>query len=200
MVRVNAPLIQTRARQPTTGGLGVHFVSPVKRRDKRKTTTVVQIPGHRLKRKTLLRELRALMHQSSPSPPLGDPFDSSMPLDTADDDNPNMPDAANVHDADNMHDAAAHNQHMILESNDTVMRRITPNEEAYSLYDRWTSLLPSLVDSLLSYDKTSMGNLVYHPASIIVHSCSVSSCSRKTTHMTSLYFDRMLLLLLSGYK
>ena len=128
MVRVNAPLIQTRARQPTTGGLGVHFVSPVKRRDKRKTTTVVQIPGHRLKRKTLLREIRALMHQSSPSPPLGDPFDSSMPLDTADDDNPNMPDAANVHDADsipdaaNMHDASEHNQHTILESNDTVMR------------------------------------------------------------------------------
>jgi hypothetical protein len=36
-------------------------------------------------------EIRALMHESSPSPPLGNLFDSSMPLDSADDNNPNMP-------------------------------------------------------------------------------------------------------------
>jgi hypothetical protein len=172
-------LLQTRNRQSTTGGLGIHFASPIKPRDKKKTSTIVHIPGHQHKRQALLDEIQALLRQSAPSPTpndLKDP-DACMLLDPIDDETANVP------------EAIEHDQDIPPESEDTVKRRILPNDEAYTLYDRWTSLLPSLIDSLLSYDQASVGN-VFQPVLDIVYSCSVSTCPRKAAHITTLYFDR----------
>jgi hypothetical protein len=68
MARTNSWLTQTHARQLTTGGLGVHFSSPVKCRDKRKTLTIVHVPGHQYKKQLLLKEIEYLLHRSSQSP------------------------------------------------------------------------------------------------------------------------------------
>jgi hypothetical protein len=182
MTRTKTSLI--RARCLTTGGLGVHFSSPIKRRDKKKSSTIIHVPGHRYKRQTLLHEIEALMRQSSPSPVPQDfnsPDDTPLPMDTGND-------ISHVH----IQETFDCDQDVSPGSQDAVKRRIHPDEEAYSLYDRWISLLPSLVDTLLSYDKTSMGS-VFPPATNIIYSCSDLTCSRKATQITSLYFDRMCL-------
>jgi hypothetical protein len=189
MARTGGRLIQSRTRQPTTGGLGVHFVSPVKRRDKRKSSTIVHIPGHLYKRQALLDEIAALMHQASRSHPPGNfamQDHDSAPIDTAVDGIVNPCEAIDV------------DWVTTSESPDAAQRRILGNE-ACSLYDRWKDLLPSLVGSLLSYDKASIGS-VFQPTANIICSCSALACSKKVTQMTALYFDRRLSLQPCGYK
>lgn len=52
----------TRNAQLTSSGLGHHFVSPRKARDKRKAQTLVKIPGAEAKRRRLLAEMQQLMN------------------------------------------------------------------------------------------------------------------------------------------
>ncbi|KAG1888666.1 hypothetical protein F4604DRAFT_1674316 [Suillus subluteus] len=52
----------TRGAQPISTGLGVHFVSPKKARDPKKTQTLIHIPGANSKHKRLLAQMAALMN------------------------------------------------------------------------------------------------------------------------------------------
>jgi hypothetical protein len=187
MARTNSRILPARTRQPTTGGLGVHFVSPIKRRDKRKSTTIIRLPGHIYKYQTLVNEIEALMRQTSQSLPPEDIDEDLAPMDIATDDTTNGSETIEV------------DQALLSESQDAVNQRTDPNDEANGLYDRWKNLLPSLVDSLLSYDNISMGN-VLQITSNIIRSCSVFTCARKVMQITALYFDRTHTLHLRGPK
>lgn len=64
-----APKSGTRAALPsTTRGLGQHFTSPRRRRNVKKSQTLVEFPGRNLRRERLLariEELRSHKHDSS---------------------------------------------------------------------------------------------------------------------------------------
>jgi len=187
MARANARRIHTRNGQPTTRGLGVHFASPMKRRDKRKSSTIVHIPGHHFKCQALLGDIQTLMHQTSQLPPPKDAIDESMLMDTTVDESTLMD--TTVDDTVTTGETIECDQAPPSVRRDTGKRRLLPDDEAYLLYDRWKSILPSLVDPLLSYDKASMGR-VFQPTSDILCSCSSFACSKKAIPITTLYFDR----------
>lgn len=56
------PARTTRGAQPTSSGLGLHFVSPKKSRDVKKTQAFVNIPGVNAKHKRLLDQMATLMN------------------------------------------------------------------------------------------------------------------------------------------
>ncbi|KAG1893799.1 uncharacterized protein F5891DRAFT_1195936 [Suillus fuscotomentosus] len=57
-----APRTGTRAAQPgTSSGLGTHFSSPRKLRDKRKTQVLVEVPGQKAKQRQLLAKMASLL-------------------------------------------------------------------------------------------------------------------------------------------
>jgi hypothetical protein len=146
MARTKAPPVQTHAKQLTTGGLGIHFASPIKPRDEKKSSTIVHVPGYQSKRQTLLHEIDMLKRRSSPSLTPEHATTSDMDITG---DNTTSNDTANE-------GTIGCDQSITHKSQAPVRRRTQPGEDAYALYDRWTSLLPSLIDPLLSYDKTSM--------------------------------------------
>ncbi|KAG1845948.1 hypothetical protein C8R48DRAFT_779693 [Suillus tomentosus] len=55
------PRAATRAAQLTSSGLGIHFSSPRKLRDKRKTQVMVEVPGQKVKQRQLLAKMASLM-------------------------------------------------------------------------------------------------------------------------------------------
>src|SRR5215472_1850732 len=58
----------SQSKQPISRGLGTHFTSPIKSRDKKKTNTIIEIPGHTAKRKLLQQRLAKL---KCPKPTIG---------------------------------------------------------------------------------------------------------------------------------
>ncbi|KAG0694729.1 hypothetical protein DFH29DRAFT_1006072 [Suillus ampliporus] len=71
------PARNTRGTQPTSLGLGLHFVSPKKSRDLKKTQSFIHIPGVDAKHKRLLDQMAALMNP--PVPDTENPSSSSAP-------------------------------------------------------------------------------------------------------------------------
>jgi hypothetical protein len=177
----------TRNRQLLAGGLGVHFTSPTKRRNKVKTTTIARNPGHDHKRRKALARLESLLNPSPPSPTNCVTADGPS-VEFNDDPYENI-----VMDAiDNSHPIDSTDPNGSPHPNDRTpktKRRVLPDAAALKLYQSWKSLLPSLVNSCLAYTTTSMGHLVQTVANVRT-SCSNMQCTTKATQITCLYFDR----------
>jgi hypothetical protein len=71
----------------------------------------------------------------------------------------------------------------------TTPRQITPDAEATRLYSKWLKLLPSLVESFLSYLNFSTGRVVT-PVGDLCSQCTQAGCQSKSAKITCLYFDR----------
>lgn len=75
-------------------------------------------------------------------------------------------------------------------------RRILPNETANNLYNAWSQVLPGLVDSLLTYVKSTTGQALHPLGSIKGLKCqNPLSCTPRTSKITCLFFDRRSLIL-----
>jgi hypothetical protein len=175
-----------RSRQPTALSMGNHFASPRKPRNKRKTTVFVEVLGQDFKRCWLLEELDTLKAraqstpESKPADPLpfpnafdpflvAEPFDMFVPNDT---DMEPMP-------------MVTPPQPILTEHKKSVH----PDPEPMWLNNKWKTLIPSLVGSLVSYQTSSLGREVC-PATNIVAGCQDPTCETKSTSIMCLYMDR----------
>jgi CxC1 like cysteine cluster associated with KDZ transposases len=171
---------QSRGKEPVAPGMGTHFSSPRKPRNKRKTQEIVEIPGQDRKRSRLLAELEALKvsEGSIPTNPL------PLPVDTLGDSVDHF-----------CLDASADAEQMVPENPPTPLkidgrkRSTLPDTEAVRLYKHWKNLLPSLVDPLLSYQKSSFGQVILPPTNMTV-GCQNTDCKPKSTTIMCLYSDR----------
>jgi hypothetical protein len=165
-----------RSRKPTATGMGHHYSSPRKARDKRKNRQIVEVPGHDQKRARLIAELQALKSADA----FLEIVDSTQcPLD--------------IDIGDDQIEQASHPDPTPPTS---PSRRIVdrkrcahPDSEATRLYNHWKSLLPSLVSSLLTYQLASLGRPVT-PVSNLFSVCQDLDCGTKLTTMQCLYTDR----------
>ncbi|KAG1837517.1 hypothetical protein DFJ58DRAFT_718872 [Suillus subalutaceus] len=163
---------RTRKAQLASSGLGSHFVSPRKARDKRKTQTYVELPGAETKRRRLLDAMERLLkpqHEESHPQLLA----QAPPSDTV---------TTEHMDTDNLVPS--------LEiSVSPVKRRIVPDKSTNSLYKNWIALIPTLVDPVLQYFRRTQGKALenIHP---VISACGKPSCTPKRTTMMCLFFDR----------
>jgi CxC1 like cysteine cluster associated with KDZ transposases len=167
-----------RSKQLTAHGLGKHFSSPQKPRDKNKTTTRLKIPNQAAKHQALLAKLlslqQATQHDEDVEPKQSDYVDSDPDVDMIIDEPA----------------TESHTPDPDLSPDTTIQRRITPDTASYRLYNAWKSLLPTLVRPLLSYLHQSHAR-VLPPPSTLDGACKRSHCTMKTHQMICLYFDRM---------
>lgn len=172
---------RTRKAQLASSGLGSHFVSPRKARDKRKTQTYVELPGAETKRRRLLDAMERLLkpqHEESHPQLLA----QAPPSDTV---------TTEHMDTDNLVVSEFHSdeQPSLEISVSPVKRRIVPDKSTNSLYKNWIALIPTLVDPVLQYFRRTQGKALenIHP---VISACGKSSCSPKRTAMLCLFFDR----------
>ena len=179
------PKQPTRGQQRVRSGLGLAFTSPIKRLDKRKTTTLVQPFGQAVKRHCLQSKLHDLLlrpryrRENSPS--------------TAPTPGPCEPDPLLTDEGLSMLDVLPGMDVDIpppdLDSPPSTSRRIVPNEKAHNLYKKWGDVIPTLVDSLLSYIASSTGT-IDQPLLSIQSTCRRISCVRSTSPVLCLFQDR----------
>jgi hypothetical protein len=168
-------------KQPTCGqqpasisGLGVAFSSPVKRSEKRKTTAYVLPLGRDTKRRRLQEKLRLLQSgQSAVSNPgsrlCPDNSDAALDVPIPLDQLPDLPDDP-------------------LPLDLPKTRRILPDRSAYSLYTKWSQVIPTLTQPFLSYIATSTGTATQPPSSL--QSKCMAECFRKSYTILCLFQDR----------
>jgi hypothetical protein len=139
----------TRAAQLTSSGLGTHFTSPWKLRDKRKTQTLVNVPGHKTKHRHLLTKMASLLAGPA-KPEETSPIQPDMQIDTAvleEDSNDVWEDVPAPHDNSSPQPA----------SQSTPSRRTQPDITSTRLYDNWKSVIPTLVAVQLDYTARTLG-------------------------------------------
>lgn len=179
----------TRAKLPTNRLLGKQFTSPIKKRDKKKTTTLVRIPGQAGRIRALEAKIARLKQAAAqvliPATADGSHHDT---IDVADD-NTGLNDTATVPSEDMEVDAVPSDPERATP--DKRPRRVLPDTEAYRLYRNWSKLLPTLIDSFLAYTTTSTGRIVTPQVADIYSSCQRGCAATKTVTIQCLYFDRM---------
>lgn len=180
--------LNTRKAQLVSSGLGQHFVSPRKPRDKRKTQTLVEFPGAELRRRRLLNQMQRLMNPTS-SPTGHSPTARGSPSVEAEVNN--MPDDLDFVDVGSVEVEMSKESSSDMPSNSEILpqkRRILPDKSADALYGNWRKVIPTLVDPQLKYYARTLGQALEKTHEVI-SACGTHSCIRKTTNMLCLFFD-----------
>ncbi|KAG1837541.1 hypothetical protein F4604DRAFT_1692187 [Suillus subluteus] len=168
-----APRSDTRAAQLTTSGFGTQFVSPRKPRDKRKTQTLVELPGQKTKQLKLQAKLAALLAGKSSSEQMTTNELDTLPL-TAISSNENTP-------ADTCED-------LFLFENDAPPL-IEPEDSIPQLNtSEFSTPIPTLVDVQLSYTQRTIGRVLERPV-MVLSACHSQKCAQRHTTMIGLFFD-----------
>lgn len=194
------PARTTRGAQPTSSGLGLHFVSPKKSRDVKKTQAFVNIPGVNAKHKRLLDQMATLMNplpvlhtenlSSVSTPPQSE---APMSIDDANYDDPTdyIYDANSddyVVTADQPDQPASHPTDV---EHENPRHRLLPDRMSYNLHSAWKALVPTLVDAFLKYSARTHG----HPlpeARPVISACAKRGCAQRRVSIICLFFDRKL--------
>jgi hypothetical protein len=180
-------MASSRNQQPLSTGLGTHFTSPVKPRDKKKTRSIVEVPGHAEKKQRLEEKLERLRYSVAKPHPAGvvnsvddeafrdDPF-LDIPPDQVDHSERGSPEPA-----------------MASAEEKTRTKRLVPDSAALHLVDSWRQLLPTLLDPLLQHTSRTVGVPLPAIESFESDCTRPISCSktRKTSAVICLFFDRM---------
>jgi hypothetical protein len=171
-------MAKRRTDQTFSTGLGSHFTSPLKKRDKKKSGIFVRAPLQDMKRKHLLAKLALL--QEPPTTAL----DATQSFPIAPDDGEMVDGMVEVEDP------PPNDQDVVDAANEArrIHRRIVPNEAGIRLYNKWIELLP-LVDPFLAYITLSTGSPIA-PVNAL-HSECIKMCLKSSTQILCLYFDRM---------
>lgn len=173
------------SKRPT---FGVHNPSPIKKRNVKKTNTIVVPSLQEARRAELFSKLQQLHHEKpglnnasfAGAEPVGDDsvgYESPMDIDQEESGN-NQIDSGNGSDA--VHDS------------------VSPSGTALMLYQRWRDLLPTLIGPLLGYISKSLGNVATVPQdSELQSTCrSPGTCIAKTFPVSCLFVDRAYMLLI----
>ena len=162
----------TRHALPSTSfGMGHHFSSPQKRRQKKKTQTNVVIPGQLAKRQRLLQHLNELLNDESP-----------LPLPSA-----TSPPSPEDIDVDISVDIPTIQPPTDEPSFKHIPDSLVPNVTVGRLYDTWTMVIPTIVESYLQYMTETVGKpITSHDTPLFdCHGC----CEPKRSSLLCLYFD-----------
>ncbi|KAG6849270.1 hypothetical protein H0H93_009877 [Arthromyces matolae] len=168
MTRSSRP---TRGDQPYTGGLGKAFKSPIKRSNAKRPNPVVNPLGHDIKRQRLQMELEALQAHAVQ----GNEHDTvDLTLPSAPADPPNLIPDSSVE----VKDEQPFKEFPEATVSNSPSRR-SPQKNPRSLYYRWNSLLPDLIEPYLSYITATVGAVPEVPIQIAF------PCQRKCTPVLS---------------
>ncbi|KIJ09255.1 hypothetical protein PAXINDRAFT_17653 [Paxillus involutus ATCC 200175] len=165
-----APHAGTRAALPSTKtGLGQHFSSPHKVKDKQKTQTYVSIPGREHKHQRLLDHMEDLLNHK-------ENFVKSTPLD----DNQGLDHSPSVpHEAEG---SEFHVEYNVPDDNNNIISAPAPASTGSSQprpFNNWKTVIPTLVQPFLQYLTQTLGKPVNIPSSSI--SCCAQACELKQT-------------------
>jgi hypothetical protein len=171
-------------KRPT---FGVHNPSPIKKRNVKKTSTIVVPSLQEARRAELFKKLQQLHHEK---PGLNTSFAGAEPVG---DDNAGYGSPMDMDDqaesGNNQDDSDNDAVHIPTDKcNDSV----SPSTASMLLYQRWRDLLPTLIDPLLGYISTSLGNVATVPqGSELQSTCrSPGTCIAKTFSVSCLFVDR----------
>ncbi|CAA7265927.1 unnamed protein product [Cyclocybe aegerita] len=191
-----------RSQQPVTSGLGEIFVSPAKRRKSGKHMPASEALSTAGKREMLERRLRDLdtpaassnwtTHANASEPELTNPSREGLCSNSSE----FPPDEGNkccpipeVQSADS--DAMNLGREYLDPSAFPNAKRTTPNDAAYTLYKRWSEVLPTLVDPLLFYINRTLGTKLPTVVSGIKPNCQKPNiCSARNQDIVCLFSDR----------
>lgn len=172
--------------------IGPSYLSPVKRRDKRKSTTYVQPLGYDAKRLRLEEELRMLQKPislgltgTSKPPVTNEPPGISDDLANLQPSSPEQEPSGTFH----YDDIPFHDDIVQPEDAVTKPRRTVPDQTAITLYERWKALLPRLVDPYLEHFSRTIGKPLRSITSLDGR-CSGICGGQKKTPIRCLFHDR----------
>ena len=178
----------TRSSQPiTTRGLGRHFTSPLKKRDKKRSRLSAPIPGNASKRRKLDEELEALLatpFEPKRPPPTITIVDASVspifreeePLEGSSMELEDFPVLSDGEDAS--HSTTAQNT-----------RTTCPTARSISTCAGWKALIPTIVDPFLKYTAATVRQPLVALGPFLT-SCTSSCQEQKVTAVLCLFFDR----------
>ena len=161
----------TRGALPsTTLGMGQHFSSPKRRRNKRKTQTQVVIPGQDAKRQCIRQRLDDLLNPKLPVPP--SPITNNSPLNETVEDVPG--------DTDSIRHGDDH-------ANEEIHHNSMPGVATSRLYDNWHAVIPTIIELYLHYLAETIGKPLTRPDAMLIgfH----GGCEPKCTSLLCLHFD-----------
>ncbi|KAG1878078.1 hypothetical protein DFJ58DRAFT_720825 [Suillus subalutaceus] len=172
----------TRGAQCVSSGLGHHFVSPKKPRDKKKTQKHVELPGAQAKHRQLLVRMQQLMNP--------EPQQSEVPtvdaVETVSD--TSQTDAfAEIPDPD--FEIPSEPPSDILGEKSPVKRRILPDKATDLSYSSWKTLIPFLIEPHLKYSAQTLATALEITPRVI-SACATLLCPQKRTSIVCLFFDR----------
>ncbi|KAG6827850.1 hypothetical protein H0H92_010266 [Tricholoma furcatifolium] len=202
----------TRSQQLTTSGLGKQFTSPIKRRDKAKTTTHVHPMGRKQQISRLKAQIDSLKRRASaiveapltetigtPLPPLDIPLSppppADMPLPPLDIPLPPPDIPLSLSDSgapEDVYDTTFDDSFPgpdCVEDVERSPRRTKPNQAAKDLYSNWQNLLRRLVLPLLEYNSKTIGKIPER-VSVLRARCRMNaSCTAKKSEVLCLFQD-----------
>jgi hypothetical protein len=172
-----------RGSQRISSGLGHHFVSPKKPRDKKKTQKSVKLPGVVAKRRRLLVQMEQLMNPE-PQCAVADvhPVDTTNAISNMDDTDA----MAEISDLDSDPVESPSITPLLEDLHDR--RRTVPDKSTDMLYTSWKALIPSLVDPHLKYSARTLATALGTVPNVI-SACTTLSCPQKRTLIVCLFFD-----------
>lgn len=187
------PKAPTRSQQLVTGGLGKHFTSPQKRRDKKKSTTYVEPIGQdttvrllkakleKLKRSHLERVQKVENLHDETTHVLGEGSELAVDIEVGgfevEMDEGTIPD-------DPLHHELPHPL-----DDHPPPRRVLPDGAATNLYQKWSVVLPRLIEPHLEYITASAGKALQPTTTL--HTTCFSQCGpRRTSTVLCLFQDR----------
>lgn len=186
--------LTTRAAQQVTKGLGHHFQSPRRPRDKTKTQALVHVAGQANKRRRLAARLEQLEGKTPFSPPAASSANAFDQTDYDHEENIDQMDQDYTpSDAEVEHEEQAdvstqdHDGHPVVHP----QRRILPDPPAQRLCMSWKVLIPTVIVPYLSYVSRTLGRpLPAIPASLSL--CKHNNCMSKSLNILCLLSNRKL--------
>ena len=187
-----AMTLSKRQRQPVLGKFGTLHISPLKKRDKRKTSTIVTRLGHNAKLQSLQAKMKSILAGTSAATSAGsDPVDHSPGAEWEDtdmgmeaEDLPSM--GAEAEDLPSTLPVKAN------------PRRVLPKSSDHTLFDRWKKIMPTLVDPLTAYIASTNGRELVAKKEIN-SACDNACCTHHTHQVLCLFLDRKWLLMLASF-
>ena len=185
-----------RGEQPVGPAPGIQFTTPLKKRDKRKTTTRVLVPGHAIRLEKNRRRLDALLNRpslssTSTAPEIAAPpttaADSPSNFDNAGDSNDITTDPPDLWEDVNEPTDLKHAENHPPTPNP---RNTLPHAKTIRLYSKWAQLVPNLVDGYLNYLTSSLGQTLTPVGDLDSNCQAFPTCSFKSTAIQCLFFDR----------
>ena len=168
----------TQSSQPiTTKGMGRHFTSPRKARDKKKSWIIASLPGHASKRQKLLDKLGELLaaQPSDLKSSLNGDVEAASPTPRPEE----LLEALPIEPEETLF---TFDDKDTCDAMEECVRPSCPTTRSISMCVDWKALIPTIIDPFLKYTVAALGSRL---------SSCISNCQeQKLTTILCLFFDR----------